>query len=61
MSLRQGHSSSGQGIKSAPPRRWGAALPFFLHNFPLGVGDGCGKLQGVAEPIRHRQSKVTLI
>lgn len=49
------------GHQVCSPEAVGSGSAVFLHNFPLGVGDGCGKLQGVAEPILHRQSKVTLI
>lgn len=40
---------------------WGRGPAIFLHNLPLGVGDGCGRLLGVAKPIFHMQSKVILI
>ena len=40
---------------------WGRHPAIFLHNLPLGVGDGCGRLLGVAKPIFHMQSKVILI
>lgn len=40
---------------------WGSSSFIFLHNFPLGVGDGCGRLSGVTKPIFHMRSKVALI
>lgn len=41
--------------------QWGSGSFIFLRNFPLGVGDGCGRLLGVTEPIFHTRSKVALI
>lgn len=39
----------------------GSSSAISLPNFPLGVGDRCGRLSGVAKPIFRMQSKVTLI